>query len=73
MTLTAQPGRYFWSTGYAWGTCIVSHIGDHRQAEITVLYGELTLSKLRLDDTAAVFDPTFHLTAGEQQTVRVNG
>jgi non-lysosomal glucosylceramidase len=73
MTLTAQPGRYFWSTGYAWGTCIVSRIGDHRQAEITVLYGELTLSQLRLDDTAAVFDSTFHLTAGEQQTVQING
>jgi len=73
MTFTAQPGRYFWSTGYAWGECVVSRTGDHMQAELTVLYGELTLSQLCLSDAKTTFDATLHLAAGEQQVIQISG
>ena len=74
MALTDQPGRYFWSTGYAWGMCVVSRNGVGLQAELSVLHGALRLSRLRLGDSGeAAFDPILEMTAGEEQTVLVQG
>lgn len=74
MALTDEPGRYFWSTGYAWGMCEVSHNGEGLQAELRVLHGELRLSRLRLGDSGkAAFDPILELAAGEEKTVLVQG
>ena len=38
IAFTDKPGNYFWSTGYAWGTCQVKPDGT---ADIQVLYGQL--------------------------------
>lgn len=42
MQITDRPGCYFWSNGYAWGTCTVSP----QQVSLEVLKGTLTLEKL---------------------------
>ena len=74
MTLTDEPGRYFWSTGYAWGVCEVSRNGEGLRAGLSVLHGELALSRLRLGDSGeAVFDAMLELAAGEEKTVQLNG
>ena len=46
MSFTSIPGDYFWSTGYAWGTCSVTNEG----ATLTVIKGELNLDKFILSD-----------------------
>ena len=72
MTLTARPGRYFWSTGFAWGVCVVSRAGEGLQAELSVLHGDLALSVLRLGDSSdAVFDPMLAMSAGDGKTVEI--
>ena len=72
MTLTARPGRYFWSTGFAWGVCVVSRVGEGLQAELSVLHGDLALSVLRLGDSGdAVFDPMLAMSAGDGKTVEI--
>ncbi len=45
MSFTSEPGTYFWSNGYAWGTCNVKENG----AELTVLSGEVELDSFSLD------------------------
>lgn len=44
MTFTSVPGTYFWSNGYAWGTCKV----ENRRAILSVISGEVQLSQLGL-------------------------
>ena len=44
MSITSRPGTYFWSNGYAWGTCKV----ENRKVTIDVLHGDLKLSKITL-------------------------
>ncbi|MDR1723453.1 MAG: hypothetical protein LBR84_05890 [Tannerella sp.] len=46
MEFTSKPGTYFWSNGYAWGTCKISN----SEVDLKVLYGTLKIKKLRLDD-----------------------
>ena len=43
-TITANPGKYFWSDGYSWGNAIV---GDHTVL-IAVYYGKLDIQSIRL-------------------------
>ena len=43
ITFTDKPGHYFWSTGYAWGTCDVKADGT---ARLEVLKGELPLKTI---------------------------
>ena len=70
MTLTDRPGRYFWSTGYAWGVCAISQSEDGLKAELSVLHGSLTLSSLQLGDSGGSgFDPPLELAAGESRTI----
>jgi len=45
MSFTSKPGTYFWSNGYAWGTCKV----ESNKATLTVLKGNVTLSKFSLE------------------------
>ncbi len=42
MTFTAKPGTYFWSNGYAWGTCLVKG----KTATVKVQHGNIAISKL---------------------------
>lgn len=43
ITFTDRPGHYFWSTGYAWGTCYIRSDGT---ADIKVLKGTLPLKTI---------------------------
>ncbi|MEN7547664.1 GH116 family glycosyl-hydrolase [Rapidithrix thailandica] len=44
-SITSKPGKYFWSNGYAWGTCEVKG----NEATLTVLHGELLIRELVLE------------------------
>ena len=44
MEFTSKPGTYFWSNGYAWGTCQVSG----KTATVNVLNGKIELSRFTL-------------------------
>ncbi|MDR3261551.1 MAG: hypothetical protein LBT78_06915 [Tannerella sp.] len=46
MTVTSRPGTYFWSNGYAWGTCKV----ETNTVILKVLKGSLSLKAFRLSD-----------------------
>jgi len=74
--LSAGDGRTFWSTGYAWGVCTQTIVEDRLQAEVTVLYGTLPLSRVVLEGRGECLLPAFRrLTAGEtvQLTVSRSG
>ena len=43
---TSRPGTYFWSNGYAWGTCTITA----NTVELNVMKGSLTLNRIRLSD-----------------------
>ncbi len=45
MSFTSQPGSYFWSNGYAWGTCDVRE----KEAILTVLSGSVELDRFSLE------------------------
>lgn len=66
MSFTAVPGTYFWSNGYAWGTCKI----DRTQAELTVLHGKLDLKRFGLSDGRSKALKKFTLAEGESKTVR---
>lgn len=49
MSFTSEPGRYFWSNGYAYGTVEISGKDLKRQVSIAVLNGDLKLLSFDLD------------------------
>ena len=59
MSFTSKPGDYFWSNGYAWGTCKV----EGKKATLNVLYGKLELSKFTLADLGSVKLKNLNLSA----------
>jgi hypothetical protein len=63
MTFTARPGLYFWSNGYAWGTCRV----EAGAAELKVLKGSLSLASFRLSDGREKKLKNFTLREGESR------
>lgn len=65
MSVTAVPGTYFWSNGYAWGTCRVGQ----EQAELKVLHGELNLKRFGLSDGRSKNLKKVSLGEGESYTV----
>ena len=46
MHFTSRPGTYFWSNGYAWGTCRV----EDNKATLTVLNGSLDIATLTIGE-----------------------
>lgn len=48
MGFSAQAGNWFWSNGYAWGTCRQAETATGYEVEIRVLGGKLILEKLIL-------------------------
>lgn len=65
MNFTAVPGTYFWSNGYAWGSCKVGR----EQAELTVLHGKLNLKRFGLSDRRSKNLKKVSLSEGESYTV----
>ena len=48
MTLSPRPGRHFWSTGFAWGSCRLSLSGNECRLNLKVHQGTVALSRLNL-------------------------
>ena len=58
--------RHFWSTGYAWGTCVLQPSKGACQVDFRVLGGELTLDSLTLSGLGQLqFDSTRRLCKGD--------
>ncbi len=64
MHLTARLGTYFWSNGYAWGTCRITD----REATLTVLHGELNIAGGLVVGEKRLKSKTKQLSAGDSQT-----
>ena len=65
MSLSANPGLHFWSTGFAWGTCDLRREGAGWRAELRVLGGHLSLRRFALDGAGEAELPAARdLTAG---------
>ncbi len=73
MTFAAREGTWFWSNGWAWGTCRIGPAegtAGKRTAEIKVLGGSLSLRSFTLGDAKPlVFKETKTLRAGESLAV----
>ena len=67
MTITDAPGRHFWSTGYAWGSCAIAG-GARRGRTLTleVAEGRLSLAAVTAGPTRIAVSPERTLAAGEQ-------
>jgi hypothetical protein len=48
LSLAASPGRHFWATGFAWGTCDLRREGSGWRADLRVLGGHLSLRRFAL-------------------------
>jgi hypothetical protein len=73
MTFTAQQGTYFWSNGYAWGTCSLKRTERNTTVQLSVLHGELTLAKFILDGFGYnQFDKTLRINVGQIAKFRVS-
>jgi uncharacterized protein (DUF608 family) len=66
MTITSNPGNYFWSNGYAWGTCTVSK----ESATIKVLKGSLILNKFSLKNNIKPTKVKLNINEGEEKVIK---
>jgi hypothetical protein len=67
MTFAAQDGNFFWSNGYAWGTCSLEKRKKDIRVELSVLHGQLHLSRFILRQFGyRQFDKTLLIKAGEK-------
>jgi len=67
MTFAAQDGVFFWSNGYAWGDCSLKRGKKVVRVELSVLHGELALSRFVLREFGSnQFDKPMRIKAGEK-------
>jgi len=67
-----KSGTHFWSNGYAWGSCSIKLSRRAAQVELSVMQGELTLSKFTLGDFGRVeFEKPLAIRAGEKAGFRI--
>ena len=67
MTFSGEPGRFFWSTGYAWGTCVIGR----GFARIEVLHGDVAIERVVLTGRGeAVLPRRRAIRAGRSLRVR---
>ncbi len=69
MTFQSDPGDFFWSTGYAWGTCRIESDRRSRNMVLSVLGGEVVLSRIFLGANSHEFKNNQHLQEGD--TLRI--
>ncbi len=67
MSFTSKPGTYFWSNGYAWGTCTIAN----RQATLVVMSGEVALSRFTLMGLGSVNMKEGVIKAGETKAFKI--
>jgi hypothetical protein len=66
MTFAAEDGTFFWSNGYAWGSCSLERSARNMNVELSILHGELSLSKFVIRGFGqADFDDTLRIKADE--------
>ena len=74
MTLAAREGTFFWSTGYAWGTCTQQAVDGDMQVTLDVLHGTLTLGRFSLGGVGQVtWDTPRTVAGGDRVSLRVAG
>lgn len=73
MTFAARDGTFFWSNGYAWGSCSLKRSGKDVSVQLSVLHGELTLTKFILDGFGYNrFDKALLIKQGQTAKFEVN-
>ncbi|MHC4424789.1 MAG: GH116 family glycosyl-hydrolase [Planctomycetota bacterium] len=73
MTFAAKDGTFFWSNGYAWGSCTLKRSTRGTEIELSVLRGELTLSRFILRGFGDErFDEILRIEAGEKAKFNVS-
>ncbi|NQT01079.1 MAG: hypothetical protein HQ580_03575, partial [Planctomycetes bacterium] len=74
MTFAAQDGEFFFSNGYVWGTCSIKKNRKDIQVELSVLHGQLHLSKFILRKFGHIqFDEILLIKSGEKAKFNVSG
>lgn len=72
MTLAPEQGTRFWSNGYAWGTCTIKRKGSRMDVGLSVLQGDLTLSKFDLAGYGSrAFEKPVQIAEGQSATFSV--
>jgi uncharacterized protein (DUF608 family) len=72
ITFAAKDGTFFWSDGYAWGSCCLKRSAGSMNVELLVLHGELSLSEFKLREFGQVsFSDILQVKAGEKVTFPV--
>ncbi len=67
MTFAVDEGDFFWSNGYAWGTCSLKKGKKNARVELSVLHGQLHLSKFILRNFGErEFDRALLIKAGDK-------
>lgn len=67
MQITARPGNYFWSNGYAWGTV---HVTD-QDVTVEVISGSLQLKSLAVGNKKEMRLKNFVLKEGNKQVIKL--
>jgi hypothetical protein len=67
MSFTSKPGTYFWSNGYAWGTCKV----EYKKATLKVIYGQISLLEFTLEGTGSARLKDTVINAGEGKIIQI--
>jgi uncharacterized protein (DUF608 family) len=68
---TGSPGHYFWSNGSAWGEFVIREVEGKKEAEFSVLSGEIQLERFQVDaEEEVVFDEPLTLTENEPLILR---
>ena len=67
MSFTSEPGTYFWSNGYAYGTCKV----EDKAATLEVIYGQISLDEFRLEGAGSAKLKNTGIKAGESKKIQV--
>jgi len=67
MTFAGKEGQFFWSNGYAWGSCSLKRTAKGMNVDLSVLQGQLDLSRFVLRGLGEIkFGETLLIRAGEK-------
>jgi hypothetical protein len=72
MSFAAREGTFFWSTGYAWGTCAQVAVEGGMRVTLDVLHGTLTLGRFSLDGVGEInWDVPKTVVGGEHVALHI--
>jgi len=66
MSFTSVPGTYFWSNGYAWGTCVIAG----KKADLKVLHGGISINQFTLEGIGTKKSLNKKLTADQSLSLK---